>query len=265
LQINKLYAEGKTSDGIHALSQGPDDRARVFNRCFINGFLFRTAQIEKNLSTQNSGVVVRGDGSAGDINWYGVVKKIYALDFPTQKEVILFECNWYDVPATSKSKGRGFKRDQYGIIDIDASRLRYLNDPYILGAQAEQVFYVKGTKRPDLCTVITMKPRNLFAMPDSVHIDNEGEIDVDSLDVRVEDMIDSCRHAELTNWTRSGIEGVTGDASIIKKAHADSIPEPPAIDIADDEEDDTSDDYIDDGYVAPVNSNVEGPDCAFFI
>jgi hypothetical protein len=69
----------------------------------------------------------------------------------------------------------------------------------------------------------------------------------------------------LTNWTRSGIKDVTGDASIIKEAHADSIPEPPGIDIADDEEDDTSDDYIDDGYVAPVNSNIEGPDGAFFI
>jgi len=54
-------------------------------------------------------------------------------------------------------------------------------------------------------------------MPDSAHIDNEGEIDVDSLDVGVEGMIDLCRDEELTNWTRSGIEGVTGDASIIKK------------------------------------------------
>ena len=115
MQINKLYAEGKTSEEIHAISQGPDDCARVFNRCFINGFLFRTAQIEKNLSMQNSGVVVKGDGSAGNVYWYGVVKKIYAHDFPTGKEVIQFECNWYDIPTTSKSKGRGFKRDQYGI------------------------------------------------------------------------------------------------------------------------------------------------------
>jgi len=38
LQINKLYADGKTSAEIHALSQGPDYRARVFNRCFINSF-----------------------------------------------------------------------------------------------------------------------------------------------------------------------------------------------------------------------------------
>ena len=117
--MNILYAERKTSDAMHALSQGPNHRARVFNRCFINGFLFRTAHVEKNLTTQNFGVVVNGDPTTGNIDWYGVVKKIYALDFPTQKEVILFQCDWYDVPAASRSKGRGFNKDQYGIIDMD--------------------------------------------------------------------------------------------------------------------------------------------------
>jgi hypothetical protein len=58
---------------------------------------------------------VRGDGSAGDINWYGVVKKIYALDFPTQKEVILFECNWYDVPATRREKVEDLKGTSMGL------------------------------------------------------------------------------------------------------------------------------------------------------
>ena len=115
MQINKLYADRKTSAEIHALSQGPDYRARVFNRCFINGFLFRTAHIEKNLSTQNSGVVVKGDGSAGGISWYGVIKKIYALYFPTEKEVILFECNWYDVPAIVRAKAKDLKGTSIGL------------------------------------------------------------------------------------------------------------------------------------------------------
>jgi hypothetical protein len=78
-------------------------------------------------------------------------------------------------------------------------------------------------------------------------------------------MEDICQDEELTNWTRSGIEGVTGDASVIKKALADSVPEPAANDLLDDDEDDSCDHYIDDGYVAPVNSNVEGPDEEFFI
>jgi len=58
------------------------------------------------------------------------------------------------------------------------------------------VFYVKGSKKPDWCTVIRMKPRNVFTMTET---DNQEEIDVDSLDVGVGDMIDLGRHEELTN------------------------------------------------------------------
>ncbi|KAG2561744.1 hypothetical protein PVAP13_8KG155403 [Panicum virgatum] len=92
-------------------------------------------------------------------------------------------------------------------------------------------------------------------MPDSAHIDNEGEIDVDSLDVGVEGMIDLCRDEELTNWTRSGIEGTS-----------ESVPEQTTIDLlADLDEDDTCNNYIDDGYVAPVNSTIEVQNEEFFI
>jgi hypothetical protein len=89
---------------IYYLSRGPDQVARVFNRCFINGFLFRVSSIEKSLTTQNSGVFVKGDASTGDMDWYGVLRKIICLDFPGQKEVMLFQCDWYDVPAASRSK-----------------------------------------------------------------------------------------------------------------------------------------------------------------
>jgi hypothetical protein len=44
------------------------------------------------------------------------------------------------VPAADKKKSRGYNKDQYGIIDIDTTKFRYLDDPYILGSQAEQVF-----------------------------------------------------------------------------------------------------------------------------
>ncbi|KAL5672999.1 hypothetical protein ACJX0J_017305 [Zea mays] len=55
-----------------------------------------------------NGVVVKGDESSGNIDWYGVIKKIIALDFPQGKEVFLFQCNWF----------------HYGIIDIDKTRLQ---------------------------------------------------------------------------------------------------------------------------------------------
>jgi hypothetical protein len=147
MQMGEVYQDGKTSDAMYALSQGPDNRPRVFNRCLINGFLFRTTDMEKNLTTQNSGVVVKGDESTGNMDWYGVIKKIFSLEFPNAKEVVMFECDCYDMPASNNNKGRGYKMDQYGIVDIDTTRFLYLNEPCILGTQAEQVVYVKHLKK----------------------------------------------------------------------------------------------------------------------
>ena len=244
---------------MYALSRGPDHRARFFNRCYINGYLFRTAAIEKNLTTQNSCVAVKGDDSTGNMDWYGVITKIITLDFANQKEVVLFQCDWYDVPAATTKKGRGFSRDQYGIIDVDKTRFRYFNEPYILGTQAEQVFYVPCATKPNWCTVLRMKPRNLFSMPEAVGAEKEGEPDVESLVVGLEDMNVSRLHEDLTNWKRNDMEGVSVDASVIDKAVP--VPEPNDEDLDDDDEDD--DTYIDDGIVAPVNSVGHGDDDFF--
>lgn len=60
MQTKKDYEQGKASEQMYNLSQEPDPRARVFDRCVINGFLFQTVSAEKNLITQNSGVLVKG-------------------------------------------------------------------------------------------------------------------------------------------------------------------------------------------------------------
>jgi len=91
---------------------------------------------------------VKGDDSTGNMDWYGVLKKIITLDFPGEKEVILFECDWYDVLAATKNKSRGYSKDQYGIIDIDTTRRRYVNDPYVLATQVEQVFMSNAQINP---------------------------------------------------------------------------------------------------------------------
>jgi hypothetical protein len=160
-QATELHNVGKLSDILFGLAQGPDDRVHIFNCCFINGFLFQMNHVKSKLSTQNSGVVVKGDESTDNMEWYGVIKRIILLDFPHGKEVVLFQCDWYDALAAGTNKGRGFKKDKYVIIDIDTTQFRYLEDPYILGTQAEQVFYVEHTQNPKWLTVIRMKPRNL--------------------------------------------------------------------------------------------------------
>jgi hypothetical protein len=235
----------------------------VFNRCFINGFLFRTASIEKNLTTRNSGVYVKGDSSTGNMAWYGVLQKIITLDFANEKEVILFQCDWYDVPAATTSKGRGYNKDEYGVIELDISRYRYTSEPYILATQAELVFYAEISSKPGWCSVVAMKPRNLFAMPEAT----EDEGDISLLDVGVQDMNNALRlRMDLTNWRRSDMEGSSGDASIINQALAQSVLEPDHAAFLDAEDDEDYETYIDDGVVAPAATTVgQDQDDDFFV
>jgi hypothetical protein len=257
LQISKE----NDSELLYSLAKGPDHRARVFNRCFINGFLFRTASIEKRLTTRNSGVYVKGDGSTGNMAWYGVIKKIITLDFPLKKEVVLFECDWYDVPAATTSKSKGYNKDEYGIIDIDTRRHRYSGEPYILATQAELVFYAEIPNKLGWCSVVAVKPRNLYAMPEAT--EDEGQLDTSLLDVGVQDMNQTLhQRMDLTNWRRSDMERSSGDASIFNQALAQPVPEPDHTAFLEAEDDET---YVDDGVVAPPTTVGEGQDDDFFV
>lgn len=137
-----------------------------------------------------------------------------SLEFPTHKEVILFQCDWYDMPTTSTSRSRGYNRDEYGIVDIKTSMYRYSDEPYILVKGAEPVFYVNLVKKLGWSSVVAMRPRNLFAMPDE---ENQGDLDVGALDMGIEHMNSVGPTQELSNWTRLDMEGTTGDASVINQ------------------------------------------------
>jgi hypothetical protein len=164
----------------------------------INNWLFRTVNIEKTLVTQNSGVLNKGE--AKGTNWYGVIKRMISLEFSGQKEVILFQYDWFDVPLdTSTNRGKGYSKDKFWVIDIDTTRHRFRNEPYILATQAELVFYVNLVNKLGWSSVISMKPRDLFAMP---------ELDLeDSLAVGIEGIHLLGEHQDLTNWSRSDKEG----------------------------------------------------------
>jgi hypothetical protein len=63
--------------------------------------------------TQNSGVLVKSE--KGGTNCYEVIKRMISLEFPGQKEVILFQCDWFDVPAaTSTNRGKGYRKINLG-------------------------------------------------------------------------------------------------------------------------------------------------------
>jgi hypothetical protein len=193
---------------------------------------------------------VKDDVSTGDMGWYGVLKKVICLDFPGQKEVILFQCVWFDIPAASSSRSKGYHKDRYGVIDINTTRFRYKDEPYILSTQAEQVFYAKYPDKPDWCSVLRVQPRNLFSMPEGEGSDNM-ELDLDSVDAGVEDMNVQQQIGDVTTWSRSGLDGVTVQASIIEHAITTAMPKPEHALL--DEDEDPNDTYINDGVVPPFS------------
>jgi hypothetical protein len=206
--IRGLHDRGEVSSALFALAQGPDPRPRTLNRCHINNELFRTVNIEKTLVTQNCGVLVKGE--AKGMNWFGVIKRMISLEFLGQKEVILFQCDWFDVPIdTSTNRGKAYSKDKFGVVDIYTTLHKFRNEPYILATQEELVFYVNLVNKPGWSSVISMKPGNLFAMP---KLDLE-----DSLAVGIEGINLLGEHQDLTNWSRSDKEGTIGDVSVINQ------------------------------------------------
>ena len=179
------------------------------------------------LKTQNSGVVVKGDESTGYIDWFGVVKKIIALDYLGSNEVILFKCDWFEVPPQGRRQSRGYKKDAYGFINVDTTCLHYKDDPFILGIQAEQVCYAKDVENPNWCSVIKLRPRNLFAMPNrEQEVDDENDnsnyepYELNEVLRSQRDMGGSEEGSEdMTSWCRSDMEGLGIEVSVDENIH----------------------------------------------
>jgi len=111
----------------------------------------------------NCGVCVKGDDNGEEENYYyGIIIKIMQLEYigePT-KNLVLFNCQWFDF---ERNRGVKFHKD-YGIMEVHHCK-RYLNyDPFILAANAIQVYYMPYPKnikeKVDWWVVIKTKARS---------------------------------------------------------------------------------------------------------
>ncbi|XP_070024045.1 uncharacterized protein [Nicotiana sylvestris] len=139
----KYNGDNRITDQLLALARGPDLRVECHNGYVLNGFRFRTMASEKFLKTQNSGVVAKSDEYTENADYYGKVRRILEIQYLDKNLVILFQCDWFEVPPHGRSQSRGYQRDEYGFICVDVTRLYYTNDLFILGSQAQSVYYVK--------------------------------------------------------------------------------------------------------------------------
>ena len=114
----------------------------MYGACFANGYRFYTQEYGGGLSTENSGVIVKGSCYAKDlINYYIIFKEILELEYSSANKVILFLCDWYDPKA-------GVIHDfKHNIVDIIPTKYLRRFEPFVLASQADQVCYVPQVSR----------------------------------------------------------------------------------------------------------------------
>ncbi|XP_057451962.1 uncharacterized protein LOC130743751 [Lotus japonicus] len=133
LRLQRLGDE-RISKQLEILSKGSD--FRVFNHkgYILNGFKFRTKDVERHLKTQNSGVIVKEDELSGYVDFYGVVRKITEIRYLDNNFAILFECdcdkeNWYTVVKV-KPRHVFDMPDVEANDDLEAYQLNELSDTH---------------------------------------------------------------------------------------------------------------------------------------
>ena len=94
-----------------SLSFELDERVQLYSACNVNGARFRTIDRDKNLRTQNSGVMnIASYGEGQEMEHYGVVKEVIELEYIKNKygdrSVVLFRCDWFSLEDNSTTDER---------------------------------------------------------------------------------------------------------------------------------------------------------------
>ena len=86
------------------------------------------------------------------VTFYGVIKEIILMDYH-MFQVPLFKCIW-------ANNGNGVKEDDgFTLVNLHMSQSAFLNDPFIMPAQAKQVFYSRESDSSPWYVVMRAPPR----------------------------------------------------------------------------------------------------------
>ena len=113
--------------------------------------------------SQNSGVLVKGEENARNLDYFGILTNIIKLSYFGGNNVVLFKCDWWDV-----SSKKGYWIDKYGFFLLNSNRKLRTNEPYVLASQAQQVYYVIDIKDLNWLVVVRIKPRDLYDVSEKV-------------------------------------------------------------------------------------------------
>ncbi|XP_021745386.1 uncharacterized protein LOC110711314 isoform X3 [Chenopodium quinoa] len=149
-------------DHIKWLSKGPSTIARRYTEYFCNGYKFYTRDHDERCKNQNNGVSLTAltpsfasskdhNPVLGNVTYYGAIKSIIEVDYWSEFNVVLFECDWFHVEV-----------DDYGLTRVNFKKLCSKDDPFVLASQVHQVFYTQDGLEEDWHYVHRNLPRDFF-------------------------------------------------------------------------------------------------------
>ena len=159
-----ILADKSVSRRLTLLAIGPNLNVPTWKGYDINNYSFYTKSQDDKSSVQNSGVCVDADSehfsSTSDNNpirasmsYFGVIQEIWEVDY-TSFRVPVFKCQW--VNGTT-----GVFQDPLGFTLVDLSKVAYMEEPFIMAAQARQVFYVQDPCNSRLSVVLQGRPSGI--------------------------------------------------------------------------------------------------------
>ena len=135
----KFAGDESIDEQLYLLARSPSWHILTYKAYEINGNIFYTVDQDKRSTNQNSGVRIDAiDPNGKKQTYYGRIVEIWELHYATNFIVPLFKCQWV------KMTGAGVTIDKdYGMTTVDLDTIGYKDEPFVLAADVNQVFYVK--------------------------------------------------------------------------------------------------------------------------
>ena len=127
----------EATDELWALANGPVGIVNTYSGCICDGVRFHTFERDSCRKSQNSGLVVEGEGHK--TSFYGRLCKVWEMTYLFGYRVVLFQCEWFN-----SGSNRTFHVEPHST-SIDVRSRWFKDDPFVLPSQVQQVFYVNDT------------------------------------------------------------------------------------------------------------------------
>ncbi|KAK1609353.1 hypothetical protein QYE76_033026 [Lolium multiflorum] len=181
---------------IYTLSQGPAHNVRTYQGYDINGYRFYTEEKDRNSENQNSGVTMLSyadDETNVKERFFGRIEEIWELNY-CGETVPMFRVRW---AKKVEKEGRYFTT--MVIPDAKSKNASAKNEPWVLGSQVDQCFFITDPSRPSH-VVVRRGKRSIIGMQGDA---NEEDLDKNG-DPKIEEEFD--RHFDMPTTSKQAGE-----------------------------------------------------------